>query len=146
MLPNVLRPNATDHVPVLADEVRESLAVEPGQTVVDATFGAGGHAALLAADLGGRGKLIAIDRDPSVRPYFDRLREQTGVQGRFLRGEFSLVLEQLASNGVKADAILSTSASRACRSTGPSAASRTRRTRRSTCAWIPPPSSPLASS
>ena len=68
MLPNVSRPNATDHVPVLADEVREALAVEPGQTVVDATFGAGGHAELLAADLGGRGKLIAIDRDPAVRP------------------------------------------------------------------------------
>ena len=106
MLPNVSRPNATDHVPVLADEVREALAVEPGQTVVDATFGAGGHAELLAADLGGRGKLIAIDRDPAVRPYFDRLRKQMGVQGRFLRGEFSLVLEQLASNGVRADAIL----------------------------------------
>ena len=107
MLPNVLRPNATDHVPVLADEVREALAVEPGQTVVDATFGAGGHAALLAADLGGRGKLIAIDRDPSVRPYFDRLHAtRPGITARFLRGEFSLVLEQLASNGVKADAIL----------------------------------------
>jgi len=61
---------------------------------------------VLAADLGGRGKLIAIDRDPAVRPYFDRLRKRMGVQGRFLRGEFSLVLEQLASNGVRADAIL----------------------------------------
>jgi len=38
MLPNVLRPNATDHVPVLADQVREALAVQPGETVVDATF------------------------------------------------------------------------------------------------------------
>jgi 16S rRNA (cytosine1402-N4)-methyltransferase len=28
------------------------------------------------------------------------------VQGRFLRGEFSIVLEQLASNGVRADAII----------------------------------------
>jgi 16S rRNA (cytosine1402-N4)-methyltransferase len=92
MLPNVLRPNETDHVPVLADAVREALAVEPGQTVVDATFGAGGHAELLAADLGGRGKLIAIDRDPSVRPYFDLLRKRNGCQGRFLRGELSLVL------------------------------------------------------
>jgi 16S rRNA (cytosine1402-N4)-methyltransferase len=106
MLPNVLRPNATDHVPVLADEVREALAVEPGETVVDATFGSGGHAELLAADLSGNGKLIAIDRDPSVRPYFDRFRRRAGVQGRFLRGEFSVVLEQLASNGVRADAIL----------------------------------------
>ena len=106
MLPNVSRPNATDHVPVLADEVREALAVKPGQTVVDATFGAGGHAALLAGDLAGSGKLIAIDRDSSVRPYYNRLRKRSGLQGRFLRGEFSLVLEQLASNGVQADAIL----------------------------------------
>jgi 16S rRNA (cytosine1402-N4)-methyltransferase len=106
MLPNVLRPNATDHVPVLADEVREALAVQPGETVVDATFGAGGHSELLAADLRGTGKLIAIDRDPSVRAYFDSVRKRTGAQGRFLRGEFSDVLEQLAANDVRADAIL----------------------------------------
>src|SRR6266571_7609041 len=106
MLPNVLRPNATDHVPVLAEEVREALALRPGDTVVDATFGSGGHAELLAADLRGKGKLIAIDRDPSARAYFDRFRRRTAVQGRFLRGEFSLVLEQLASNGVRADAVL----------------------------------------
>ena len=106
MLPNVLRPSATDHVPVLAEEVREALAVQPGETVVDTTFGSGGHAEILAADLRGKGKLIAIDRDPSARAYFDRFRRQTAVQGRFLRGEFSVVLEQLASNGVRADAVL----------------------------------------
>jgi 16S rRNA (cytosine1402-N4)-methyltransferase len=106
MLPNALPPTATDHVPVLADEVRSLLAVRPGETVVDCTFGAGGHAALLAADLAGRGKLVAIDRDPGVRPYFERLQRSTSVQTRLLRGEFSLVLRQLASNGVRADAIL----------------------------------------
>ena len=106
MLPNVLRPSATDHVPVLAEEVREALSLRPGETLVDATFGAGGHAELLAADLRGEGKVIAIDRDPSARAYFDRFRRRTAVQGRFLRGEFSLVLEQLASNGVRADAVL----------------------------------------
>jgi 16S rRNA (cytosine1402-N4)-methyltransferase len=106
MLPNVLQPGATDHIPALADEVRQLLAVRPGDTVVDATFGAGGHAALLAADLQGRGRLIAIDRDPTVREYFDRFRRQTGVQGRFLRGDFAVVLEQLAENGVRADAVL----------------------------------------
>ena len=106
MLPNVLQPSATDHVPVLANEVRESLAVQPGDTVVDATFGAGGHAALLAADLQGRGKLIAIDRDPTVRTYFERLERRSGVQARLLRGDFSVVLPQLAENGVSADAIL----------------------------------------
>jgi len=106
MLPNALPPNATDHVPVLADEVRESLAVRPGETVVDATFGAGGHAALLAGDLRGSGKLIAIDRDPTAREYFDAFSKRAGVQTRFLRGDFALVLEQLAGNGVEADAIL----------------------------------------
>jgi 16S rRNA (cytosine1402-N4)-methyltransferase len=106
MLPSVLQPSATDHVPVLADEVRQLLAIEPGETVVDATFGAGGHAALLAADLRGEGRLIAIDRDPTARAYFDRFRKQTGVQGRFLRGDFSVVLDQLADNGARVDAIL----------------------------------------
>jgi 16S rRNA (cytosine1402-N4)-methyltransferase len=106
MLPNALQPSATDHVPVLADEVRELLAVRPGETVVDATFGAGGHAALLAADLQGRGKLIAIDRDPAARAYFDRFAQRASVQTRFLRGDFALVLAQLAENGVEADAVL----------------------------------------
>jgi 16S rRNA (cytosine1402-N4)-methyltransferase len=106
MLPNVLRPSATDHVPVLAEEVREALALRPGETVVDATYGAGGHAELLAADLRGKGKLIAIDRDPFARVYFDQFRKRTAVQARFLRGDFAVVLEQLASNGVRADAVL----------------------------------------
>src|SRR5688572_20010786 len=106
MLPNVLQPNETDHVPVLADEVRELLAVKPGETVVDATFGAGGHAALLAADLNGKGRLIAIDRDPGARPYFELLERRTNGQMRFLRGAFDTILSQLATNDVRADAIL----------------------------------------
>jgi len=106
MLPNVLQPNATDHVPVLASEVRNLLAVKPGETIVDATFGAGGHAALLAADLQGRGKLIAVDRDPTARDYFDRFAKVTQVQTRFLRGDFAVVLHQLADNDVQADAVL----------------------------------------
>ena len=106
MLPSVLQPNTTYHVPVLADEVRALLALEPGHTLVDATFGAGGHASLLARDLKGEGKVIAIDRDPTVRPYFERFRRTACVPARFLRGDFSIVLSQLAENGVRADAIL----------------------------------------
>ena len=106
MLPNVSQLSPTDHVPVLAAEVRELLAVQPGETVIDATFGAGGHASLLASDLRGRGKLIAIDRDPGARPYFQRFAKRAGVQTRFLRGDFAVVLDQLAQNDVEADAIL----------------------------------------
>ena len=106
MLPNVLPHADSDHIPVLADEVRELLAVRPGETVVDATFGAGGHARLLAQDLAGQGKLVAIDRDPGAKSYFDRFKAAAGVEVRFLRGDFAVVLTQLAANGVGADAIL----------------------------------------
>jgi 16S rRNA (cytosine1402-N4)-methyltransferase len=105
MLPSVL-PTETDHVPVLADEVLAALAPHPGETIVDCTFGAGGHSALLAAGLRGEGKLSAIERDPTVAAYFERLRRSTSAKVRLLHGEFSQVLEQLASNGVQADAIL----------------------------------------
>src|SRR5215208_6849419 len=105
MLPSVL-PTETDHVPVLADEVLTALDPKPGETVIDATFGAGGHSGLLAARLQGQGKLIAIDRDPSVAPYFERLRRSTAAKARLLHGEFSQVLTQLAQNDVQADAIL----------------------------------------
>jgi 16S rRNA (cytosine1402-N4)-methyltransferase len=107
MLPNVQRTDAADHVPVLAEEVRELLDVQPGETVVDATFGAGGHSRILVQDLKGEGKLVAIDRDPSVRAYFDRVKAGTrGVQTRFLRGDYAVVLSQLAGNDVRADAVL----------------------------------------
>ena len=106
MLPNALQRSRADHVPVLADEVRELLAVRPGETVVDATFGAGGHAALLCADLEGEGRFVAVDRDATVRPYFERFQRECRVPARFLRGDFAVVLGQLAGNGVEADAIL----------------------------------------
>jgi 16S rRNA (cytosine1402-N4)-methyltransferase len=105
MLPSVL-PTETDHVPVLADEVLGALAPSPGDTIVDCTFGSGGHSELLVGRLRGDGKLIAIDRDPTVAPYFERIRRTTAAKVRLLHGEFSVVLDQLASNGVRADAIL----------------------------------------
>jgi len=80
--------------------------VRPGESVIDATFGAGGHAALLAADLSGAGKLTAIDRDPVARTYFEQLEQRFSVNARLLRGDFGVVLPQLAANDVRADAIL----------------------------------------
>jgi 16S rRNA (cytosine1402-N4)-methyltransferase len=106
LLPSALQRSRTDHVAVLADEVREHLAVQPGATVVDGTFGAGGHSRILAPDLAGQGRLIAIDRDPEARTYFERVRRELPPQSRFLRGDFSVVLVQLAENGVEADAVI----------------------------------------
>ena len=106
LLQNASQPSRADHVPVLADEVRTLLAVQPGEVVIDGTFGAGGHARLLCTDLQGEGRFIAIDRDPDARAYFEAFGRECRVQSRFLRGEFSVVLGQLAQNGLEVDAIL----------------------------------------
>ena len=55
------------HVAVLARESLDALGVRADGTYVDATFGAGGHAALILAELGPAGRLIAFDTDPSAQ-------------------------------------------------------------------------------
>jgi 16S rRNA (cytosine1402-N4)-methyltransferase len=51
------------HIPVLLDEVIAALAIAPGETHVDGTFGAGGYSRAMA-DVGAR--VIAFDRDPDA--------------------------------------------------------------------------------
>src|SRR6266850_1691536 len=61
----------------------------PSALLEHATLGAGGHASLLTADLHGRGKLIAVDRDPTAKTYFERLaKRSSGINARLLRGDF----------------------------------------------------------
>lgn len=68
------------HVAVMPAEVLAQLAPQPGQTLVDATLGAGGHARLLAERLGSQGQLIGLDRDPAM---LELARSRiTGVEAR----------------------------------------------------------------
>jgi 16S rRNA (cytosine1402-N4)-methyltransferase len=55
-----------EHTPVLAAEALAGLALEAGGYYVDATFGRGGHSALLLQALGREGRLLALDRDPQA--------------------------------------------------------------------------------
>lgn len=52
------------HVPVLVDEVVETLAFHGGETAVDGTFGAGGYTRAMLAK--GAGRVIGFDRDPDA--------------------------------------------------------------------------------
>jgi len=94
------------HVPVLAGEAIELLDPRPGQLVVDCTFGAGGHARLLAERIGARGTLIAIDRDPIAAERFAELAPELQSTTRFIRASFVDGLAQLREEGVRADLVL----------------------------------------
>lgn len=62
------------HRPVLLDEVLEWLDPKPGMTVLDATVGAGGHAAEIAERVGPAGHVVGLDRDPTM---LEHAREAT---------------------------------------------------------------------
>ncbi len=94
------------HVPVLAGEAIELLDPQPGQTVVDCTFGAGGHARLLGERIGTTGTLIAIDRDPIAAERFAELAQDLTCTARFIRASFVEGLGQLREEGVEADIVL----------------------------------------
>src|SRR5262249_52369663 len=98
---------APRHVAVLPAEVLHYLAPAPGEVVVDATVGAGGHARLIAERVGPPGRLIGLDRDAAMldlaRPRLEGL-PVTLVHDNFDR--LSDVLDELgiaAVDGVLAD-------------------------------------------
>ena len=55
-----------EHTPVLAAETLAALALEADGYYVDATFGRGGHTALVLQALGREGRVLALDRDPQA--------------------------------------------------------------------------------
>jgi 16S rRNA (cytosine1402-N4)-methyltransferase len=93
------------HVPVLAGELIEALDPQPGQTVIDCTFGAGGHARLVAERIGATGTLIAIDRDPVAETHFEAFAAEVSCTTRFVHASFADGLRQLLEEGVEADLV-----------------------------------------
>lgn len=96
----------TLHIPVLAAEAIGFLDPQPGDTVVDCTFGAGGHSRLLADRIGADGTLIAIDRDPDAERHFDEFAAEAACHTRFVRASFAEGLRLLVDEGVRADGVL----------------------------------------
>lgn len=87
------------HIPVLAEEVVEWLALKPSGTYVDGTYGRGGHSALILEHLGAQGRLVAFDRDPEAA---QAAGERFGNEGRFefVRASFSQIGVQLNERGL----------------------------------------------
>jgi 16S rRNA (cytosine1402-N4)-methyltransferase len=93
------------HVPVLAGELIDLTTPARGETAVDCTFGAGGHARLVADRLGSTGTLVCIDRDPAAEARFDELAAEVACETRFLRMDYAEGLAVLADEGVEADVV-----------------------------------------
>ena len=55
------------HIPVLLQEVTESLHIKPDGIYVDCTFGGGGHSKAILEKLSDNGKLIAFDQDEDAK-------------------------------------------------------------------------------
>jgi 16S rRNA (cytosine1402-N4)-methyltransferase len=91
------------HIPVLAGELIDLTAPAAGETAIDCTFGAGGHARLVADRLGPTGTLVCIDRDPAAERRFDELAAEVACETRFLRMDYADGLALLAEEGQEAD-------------------------------------------
>ena len=96
----------TEHVPVLAAELIRFTEPQLGDTVVDCTFGGGGHSRLIAELLGPEGTLIAIDRDPAAEERFDSFAHEAPCRTRFIRGDFADALSSLLDEGVEPDVVI----------------------------------------
>lgn len=96
------------HVPVLLDQTLALLAPAPGETALDCTAGAGGHAAAIARLLGAAGTLILNDVDPArvaaaAAAVRDLDRPPRLIE---LRGNFADAPRRLVELGHAADLVL----------------------------------------
>ena len=95
---------ATEHRPVMLEEAVAALAPKDGETVVDATFGGGGHSRRILEKLAPDGRVVGIDRDPQA------VGRASGLSGdhrfEFISGAFDEVLWRMVEEGRRVDAVL----------------------------------------
>ncbi|HEU0097886.1 MAG TPA: 16S rRNA (cytosine(1402)-N(4))-methyltransferase RsmH [Allosphingosinicella sp.] len=86
------------HVPVLLDEVVRALAVAPGETHVDGTFGAGGYTRAILEK--GAARVYAFDRDPDAIQEGEALAASSGGRLTLVPERFSRMRQALADRDV----------------------------------------------
>ena len=90
--------SASAHIPVLAEEVVHALAVAPGETHVDGTFGAGGYAKAILDK--GAARVIAFDRDPDAIQAGESLAASSGERLTLVPERFSRMRQALSTRGI----------------------------------------------
>ncbi|HWT12454.1 MAG TPA: 16S rRNA (cytosine(1402)-N(4))-methyltransferase RsmH [Allosphingosinicella sp.] len=87
------------HIPVLVEEAVASLAVAPGETHVDGTFGGGGYTKAILSK--GAARVFAFDRDPEAIQYGEALAATSGGRLTLVPERFSRMRQALADRGVE---------------------------------------------
>ncbi len=64
-----------NHIPVMLDEVLSFIPKEKKLNLIDATFGGGGYSRAILKDFNIK-KLIAIDRDPVSKIFYEKLKKE----------------------------------------------------------------------
>src|SRR5262245_10347274 len=105
-----MRPRSTpagQHVAVLLDEVLACLVPRPGDVVVDATVGWGGHSVDLLKRVGPAGLLIGLDLDPENLARARQRLAPLGLPFHLHHGNFAGMATVLGERGVAgADALM----------------------------------------
>ena len=95
------------HAPVLLAEVLDALAIKPGDLVVDATAGRGGHASAIGSRLHASGTLVLCDMDQSNLEYAtNRVRQETSATVLPLHCSFARLPRELSERSLHANALL----------------------------------------
>jgi 16S rRNA (cytosine1402-N4)-methyltransferase len=96
-----------EHVPVLTDEVAEGLQITPGGCYVDATLGAGGHAARILHASSPGGTLLGLDADAQAVAFAREALSQFGDRATLVVSNFRHLGTVAAAHGFEAvDGIL----------------------------------------
>ena len=95
---------AAGHRPVMLESAVAALGLAPQDSVVDTTFGGGGHSSLILAGLGPDGSLVGIDRDPEAAGRASDLLEDPRFE--FVSDAYDRALWAMVEEGRSADAIL----------------------------------------
>lgn len=86
------------HIPVLLKPAVDALKLGEGSRVVDATYGRGGHSALILDQVGASGELLVMDQDPEAilhaQERFKEERRVKVVQANFAELEQRLTEQQ----------------------------------------------------
>ncbi|MDO5460214.1 MAG: 16S rRNA (cytosine(1402)-N(4))-methyltransferase RsmH [Bacteroidales bacterium] len=90
------------HTPVLLKESVDGMAIEPGNTCIDVTFGGGGHSREILSRMDSKGKLYSFDQDEDAEKNAPDDKRFT-----FVRGNFRFIYNFMRYYGnTKVDAIL----------------------------------------